>query len=577
VPLSKLSLVYHTVRHLRAGQIAAQVRHRTRRLTAKSVKNNPSLYPGCVWHPLGEFLPPGPQQNRAAGLLRGDFGFLNVRAAAQWPPDWHSAEMSKLWRYHLHYFDWLWALDYADGRRVVLDWINQCPPPALDAWDPYPLSLRVMNWCGYFWQRFRAETEADADFREQLWRSLCRQLECLSANLEYHLLANHLLENAAALALVGCCFGGAAAARWREKGRPLLRRQLREQILVDGMHFERSPMYHGRVTFLLLQLYASGDEALQKIVGPCLAPALGALRLMRHPDGQIALFNDSALAISNEPDQLLAWAHKLGVASPPPHEAAAWALTTAGYFGWQSSGGFSLICDAGPIGPDYNPGHAHGDIFSFELSSGAQRIIVDSGVFDYLPGKMRHYCRSTAAHNTVTIEEKDQCEFWGAFRVGRRGRPRDIKWEPSETGFRLSGWHDGYQRLRGSPTHARVFVWHRDGVLLVRDEVSSETVIEAVARVHLHPDCQIIKTTEQQVELGTSQGVFLLRFAGAGTLRMEATWFCSEFGKRSPNQTLVWRNQGRRIRFGFCVACARQIESFDLESGAQIAQHRYGW
>jgi uncharacterized heparinase superfamily protein len=484
--------------------------------------------------------------------------------------------MNKLWRYHLHYFDWLWALDYGEGRRVVLNWISQCPPAAPGVWEPYPLSLRVINWCGYFWQRFRGELEADAVFQERLWQSLWQQLEWLSANLEHHLLGNHLLENAAALAFAGCCFGGAAAARWLKKGGHLLRQQLPEQILSDGMHFERSPMYHARVTFLFLLLYATGDEEMRKVVQPYLAPALRALQFLRHLDGQIALFNDSAFGISNGPNQLLAWAHELGVTSPPPQEAA-WALPQAGYYGWRSSDGFCLICDAGPIGPDYNPGHAHGDIFSFELSCRQQRLIIDSGVFDYLPTEMRRYCRSTPAHNTVTVAGQDQCEFWGAFRVGRRARPRDVRWAPSKTGFRLSGWHDGYHRLPGRPSHAREFVWHQDGVLLVRDEISSGATTESVARVHWHPDCQIVRTTEREVELLTPQGPFALRFSGPGALRREESWSCSEFGKRVPNQTLAWSNQERRSRFGFCLAPARQIESFDLESGAQIAQHRYGW
>ncbi len=485
--------------------------------------------------------------------------------------------MSKLWRYNLHYFEWLWALDYAEARQVVLHWINQCPPGAPDAWEPYPLSLRSLNWCGYFWQRFRGQLEADAAFQEQLWQSLCQQLDWLRANLEYHLMGNHLLENAAALAFVGCCFRGAAAARWLEKGRQLLHQQLPEQILSDGMHFERSPMYHARVTFLLLLLHATGDGEIQELMRPYLAPALGALQLMSHPDGQIALFNDSAFGIGNGPNQLLAWARGLGIGSPRRRDAAAWALPKAGYYGWHSSDGFSLICDAGPIGPDYNPGHAHGDVFSFELSCRQQRIIIDSGVFDYLPTEIRRYCRSTPAHNTVTVAGQDQCEFWGAFRVGRRGQPHDIRWDPSEAGFRLSGWHDGYHRLQGKPSHAREFVWHRDGVLMVRDEISADAVTETVARVHLHPACQIVRTTEREAGLLTPQGLFALRFAGAGALRKEESWSCSEFGKRVPNQTLAWSNREKRSRFGFCVAPARQIESFDLQSGAQIAQRHYGW
>jgi hypothetical protein len=79
------------------------------------------------------------------------------------------------------------------------------------------------------------------------------------------------------------------------------------------------------------------------------------------------------------------------------------------------------------------------------------------------------------------------------------------------------------------------------------------------------------------VELLTPQGPFALRFSGAGALRQEESWSCSEFGKRARNQTLAWSNRERRSYFGFCLAPARQIESFDLRSGAQVARRRYGW
>ena len=64
---------------------------------------------------------------------------------------------------------------------------------------------------------------------------------------KYHLLGNHLLENGIALAFTGACFEGPDAARWLATGLGILREQLPEQILADGMHFERSPMYQIRL------------------------------------------------------------------------------------------------------------------------------------------------------------------------------------------------------------------------------------------------------------------------------------------------------------------------------------------
>jgi uncharacterized heparinase superfamily protein len=162
-----------------------------------------------------------------------------------------------------------------------------------------------MNWCGFFFGRHATQIKADPGFLDLLWRSLFVQAEWLSLHLETHLLANHFLENGAALVLAGGCFEGTTAERWRRKGLAILREQIPEQILPDGMHFERSPMYHSRMVYLFVLLAQTGDEEVRSLVLEPLARMLRALRLLWHPDGRIALFNDSAWGIYNDPEELL--------------------------------------------------------------------------------------------------------------------------------------------------------------------------------------------------------------------------------------------------------------------------------
>src|SRR5207247_7691896 len=92
-----------------------------------------------------------------------------------------------------------------------------------------------------------------------------------------------------------------------------------------------------------------------------------------------------------------------------------WTLPAAGYFGYRNNldSGY-LVFDAGAIGPDHQPAHGHADTLSFELSHRGRRIVTDTGVFTYAPGEQRRYDRSTAAHNTVEIDRRDQSELWGA-------------------------------------------------------------------------------------------------------------------------------------------------------------------
>ena len=158
---------------------------------------------------------------------------------------------------------------------------------------------------------------------------------------------------------------------------------------------------------------------------------------------------------------------------------------------------------------------------------------------------MRKYCRSTRAHNTVEIDGRDQCEFWSAFRVARRGYPCDIIWKPASSGFCLSGWHDGYRWLQGGPTHHRTVVWGSSKGLEVRDRVKARRPVTAVSRLHLHPDCRIISLKNQDVIVEYSAGTFKITFSGQGKLYCENSFYCPEFGYKVPNIALAYKFDGK--------------------------------
>ena len=577
-----LALWYHTVRPLRGRQILAQLRSRLVRLTEDpevfAARAAPA-WPGARLRPRAPFLPPAARAQPRERLLAGEFAFLNRREQVGFPPRWSAEGLPRLWGYNLHYFEYLWDLGLEAARLVSLDWIEHHPlGRGRIGWEPYPTSLRLLNWCAFFFGEHRERTEADVALRDALWSSIHLQAGWLARHLETHLLGNHLLENGAALLMAGRCFGGEAAAGWERAGRAVLEAELPEQILADGGHVERSPMYQLRVAWLLLALRNATGDALAPLLDAPLARLLRAVAELRHPDREIALFNDSAFGVYAPPDALLdAHARILGAPAPAPEGPAVFALPATGYFGASAPGGARILCDAAPVGPDYQPGHAHGDLLSFELSLAGRRVITDSGVHGYESDPLREWCRSTRAHNTVEIDGQSQCEFWSVFRVGRRARPGDVRFEPRADGFRLSAWHDGYRRLPGSPRHQRRFLWHPRGVLLVRDEVTSGRPVTARSRLHLHPDCVVEESRGGRAWVRHPGGVFQVVFAGAGELSVEPSDYCPEFGSRVARSALCFQAAGANLVFGFCIANGEGQIEYDLESGASVSGEKVPW
>src|SRR5690606_31907456 len=103
-------------------------------------------------------------------------------------------------------------------------------------WEPYPLSLRIVNWIKW--------AMSGSTLSPTMEQSLAIQVRWLTGRLEYHLLGNHLFANAKALVMAGLFFKGPEADAWLAKGLSILEREVPQQLLPDGGHFERSTMYH---------------------------------------------------------------------------------------------------------------------------------------------------------------------------------------------------------------------------------------------------------------------------------------------------------------------------------------------
>lgn len=348
------------------------------------------------------------------------FTFLNVTAK---PKGWNDTSLDMLWRYNLHYFDCL-AAKNAEDAKLVERWIVENPKGAIPGWDPYPISLRIVNWIKWL------SAFSHKEHKDRIVESLREQVSWLEHHIEWHILANHLLANLKAL-VIGNRFLGRDCDKWMR----LYKKQIAEQVLSDGGHYERSVMYHAIILEDVLDVIKfCGEDAAW--LRPVAAKMLRYLVNMTGPDGKIAMFNDAADGIAKPTDWLVDYAKKLGLEAPIVEPFADFPDT--GYTR-MTAGDFVLFADTAQIGPDYQPGHAHADTLTYELYYKGRKIVTDVGTSEYR-GKRRAYERSTAAHNVVEIGGRNSSEVWSSHRVGARAR---IVKREVEQG-RIFAAHDGY-------------------------------------------------------------------------------------------------------------------------------------
>ncbi|MDF3130413.1 alginate lyase family protein [Kiritimatiellaeota bacterium B1221] len=528
--MSRFSMVlrlFQTLRYLKPVQLRTQV---IRRIQAKCPFHLPEAK-AWTWsnpsRPELRFQEPS-GASACLNFPTGKFSFVGVEEVLGSPIDWSGKGAQRLWAYNLHYFEWIWGLNPDDAKDACEQWIRHHSGSASAVgWEPYPLSLRIQNWCAYWQTKGSDLLQQDEGFQKRLAVSLGLQATWLTKRLEYHILANHLLENAAALFVAGHFLQGEGIERMRSLGWKIVKAQLQEQVLADGMHFERSPMYHFRVTYLVDMMKAWAGEG-EDAALEAYAVKLGeAGTQLLHPDGEIALFNDSAFGIY-----------------PPGKRMAlsgSFALPTAGYYGSRSKNGHYIICDAGALGPDYQPGHAHCDLLSFEWSFFGKRLISDTGTSTYLPGPSRLYERSTAAHNTWAPEGGEQGEIWSAFRLGRRPEVQVHSWEPTANGgFILEACHTGFDRKAfGHAMHTRTFRYDPEGSLRIEDRFSGSKTLSWEGHFHFDPDVEIYEISSGSFRMLCGGKELRFSVAGAMDIRIEESPFSPQFHQQLSRPCLV--------------------------------------
>ena len=544
-----LPRLLRTVRHLRRSQITGQLTLRVRRYfenPARQLAVKPPTRPAVNWSLRTPFI--APHERDEPHITHGTFTFINQTHEIGFPPQWKPPGLPLLWQYNLHYHEFLWSLEYDSAKAVVQDWIAHHPPQrGAVGWSPYPTSLRLMNWLALFYGQWREQIQADTSFQDELWASVWRQTRWLAKHLETHLGGNHLFENAVALAFVGACWDGPQANAWSQAGWQLLAGELDEQVLPDGMHFERSPMYQCRMLYALSMLANVANPTDLAWVSEKIKAMSQALGYLTHPDGDIALFNDAARDIYLAPASVCAFANRVTEQSPTgatpdtlPKDAWSMTLPDAGFYvGYAHNNGY-VVCDAGALGPDYLLGHAHADMLSFELTLGGQRLVVDGGTYDYVESSMRRYCRSVKAHNTVQVDAGDQAEFWGAFRVGRRGRAKVLDYQTLPDGFRMRAQHNGFAHQPGQPIHCRDFRWHHNGTLMLRDTVTGRRGSTATSRLHLAPGTVVQKLDEGRLSVTLGSLRCMIYASGPGVLELGQADHCPDFGRRQGGPLLSW-------------------------------------
>jgi uncharacterized heparinase superfamily protein len=153
-------------------------------------------------------------------------------------------------------------------------------------------------------------------------------------------------------------------------------------------------------------------------------------------------------------------ANAVPLPAPAAVTPAAWLFPHAGIAVARAGDGHYLLVTNGIVGTNGFGNHKHNDQLSFEWHHGGTPLIVDPGSYVYTSDpEARNRFRSTAAHNTLSVDETEQNDLrpdW-LFRMFETSNAETVSFDDRDGVMQYVGRHHGYERLADPVTHERTF------------------------------------------------------------------------------------------------------------------------
>ncbi|MDH7799487.1 MULTISPECIES: heparinase II/III family protein [unclassified Beijerinckia] len=464
------------------------------------------------------------------------------------PQEWETALMGFAWLRHLRAAET--ALARANARSLVDEWITrQNRQTSGIAWQPQVAARRLISWLSHSPLLLEG---ADANFYRRFMKSIGRHVTFLSRQVADGLGGEAKLTVVLALMQASLCATGLESSR--RKFEKLLVNTLQAQVLPDGGHISRNPQVLVDLLLDLLplrQAFAARGLSIPQELISCVDRVMPMLRMMRHGDATLALFNGMGVTAPDTLATVLAY-----------DDARAQPVLNAHYAGYQRlEGGTTIVvCDAGaPPPPEYSS-RAHAGTLSFELSSQGQRIIVNCGAPSQMRGAMREAARLTAAHSTLILADTSSCRF-ATSSLARAICDTFIVAGPSQVETRrnddelaseIDVSHDGYSAAFRALHRRRLTLaadgWRLEGAdtlsRIGKNNAQGLDSVDYALRFHLHPQVRAgLIENGQGVLLALPTGEAWIFHASGLPLALEESVFFAGFdGPRATTQIVIHGN-----------------------------------
>lgn len=502
------------------------------------------------------------------------------------------------WEINRFHFLPNWALYYKKtGNKEILERIFSCIEDWIDE-NPYlvgvnwytglEVSVRLLNWW-IVWNILELGEESDIgerNFNNEKWLPVIySHLHYLDRYLsKYSSANNHLTGEIAGLYIGAKCWNFKESEVWAKKAKRLLHEEIVLQH-TQGVNKEEASEYIQFITDFFLLAYwigeKSGDNFSMEYVS-ILEEIAEYIDVITHRDGETFFYGDAddgfVFKIEPEESNFLNILNAVNIVLKKPHlkrAKAPFSLKNHILFGEQrekildssdakESKEIKLYSYAkhfyiknesifahfniGSLGYLTTAAHGHADCLAFELKLNNKWFLIDPGTYSYhKEPKYRNYFKSTLAHNTISVNGKDQAINAAPMIWLDHYDSKVIEHSETNEALIIVGAHNGYEKEGVSLK--RSITWYKKvNKIIIEDSLTNQDKKDKNIKIHFHfnPELEISRSGNKWILQSLSGEELTMnldsRFESNnffGSQNPILGWQSTEFYKKQPCHTIV--------------------------------------
>tara|TARA_B100001093_G_scaffold323826_1_gene309000 strand:- start:1921 stop:3546 length:1626 start_codon:yes stop_codon:yes gene_type:complete len=396
----------------------------------------------------------------------------------------------------LNNFFWFFSLDLKSSKKaaqtVILDWVTKNSRYQTESWEFDTTAKRIISWLSNHQLSY---SESNKEYRSMFDYMIQKQTNHLILEIKNSKNLENKIVGCSAIILAGLCYK--IDKKYLTFGLGLLKKIIKNFLNNEGFVKSRNikqQIFFLKYFILIKEWFKESQVEIPDFLEETIYYFGKAYAYFWQNIQVNLLFNGNNVSYNKDFDNYL---KRLGYKFKNEDKEY------GGYTILQGKKIF-LVMDTGPS-PDikYSKDYQSGAL-SFEIISNGKKLISNCGYYNKGNQKLSQLSKSSAAHNTLIIDDNSSCKFlkekssW-VLRTGLRITQKKIIFEKNY--WKITAAHDGYLKNYNSMHERNIEFYPEQMTFVGNDKIikrKTNNNYKFEIRFHLEPNIKLMKTQDNK-------------------------------------------------------------------------------